>query len=147
MKRRHFVRAITVCAAMAVAAPSQAQAQAQLQSQSAGPDAGTPCYMLVMGTVTDRESFKAYSAALPPLYARFGGRYLAIKRGPPILEGVFEHESVLISAWPNCAAAQAFWTSPAYRDLAQMRHDWGRFSVVLVEGLPAPPTPAGAGAK
>jgi uncharacterized protein (DUF1330 family) len=98
-----------------------------------------PCYMIVMGTVTNRDAFRAYSGALPPLYARFGGEYLAIKRGPQVLEGSFGHESVLISRWPSCAAANAFWASPEYRQLVEMRKDWGAFSVILAEGLPPAP--------
>jgi uncharacterized protein (DUF1330 family) len=94
--------------------------------------------MVVMGTVTDRTAFRAYAAALPPLYAQFGGVYLAVQRGPIALEGMPDFESIVISRWPNCAAANAFWTSADYRKLVEMRKDWGRFTVVLAEGLESP---------
>lgn len=101
-----------------------------------------PCYLIVMGTVTNREAFRAYAAALPPLYQRFGGVYLSVQRNPQALEGTPDFESIVISKWPSCAAANAFWQSPEYRQLVEMRKDWGRFTVVLADGLPAATTVA-----
>ena len=40
--------------------------------------ASKPAFLLVQGTVTDLEGFKAYNAALPPIYQKFGGHYLTV---------------------------------------------------------------------
>jgi uncharacterized protein (DUF1330 family) len=37
-----------------------------------------PGYLLVQGKITDLEGFKAYNAALPPIYKKYGGYYLAV---------------------------------------------------------------------
>ncbi len=99
------------------------------------PSAAPGCIMVVMGTVTDRESFKRYQAALPALYDKFGGAYLGIARNPEVLEGKAGFESVVLGQWPSCEAARAFWWSPEYRALVDMRKDWGSFDVILVPEL------------
>ncbi|MCU0882511.1 MAG: DUF1330 domain-containing protein [Hyphomonadaceae bacterium] len=98
------------------------------------PTASPGCILVVQGTVTDRANFFGrYVAALPPLYERYGGRYLAVGRPQETLEGELDFQSVVMSRWPSCDAARAFWTSPEYRELAQARQPWGTFDVFLIE--------------
>lgn len=115
--------------------------EARAQAGEAGePEAG-PAYMIVMGTVHDREAFgRGYAAKLPPLYARHGGEYLALTGSVETLEGETGFQSLVLSRWPDAESARAFWADPEYRALAEARqdNDWGDFHVVLVEGLPAP---------
>lgn len=98
-----------------------------------------PAFLVVLGDVHDREAFAAgYVAKLPPVYAKYGGEYLAVGRNFETLEGEAGFQSVVISKWPSMAAGRAFWNSPEYRELQKARIDggWGRFDVYLVEGLP-----------
>ena len=98
-----------------------------------------PAYLLVQGQVTDRAGFQAYSAALPPIYRRYGGEYLALVPAPQVevLEGPPEHRSVVIAKFPSRAAAQAFWHSPEYTAAKALRAGKGTFHVMLLDGLPA----------
>jgi uncharacterized protein (DUF1330 family) len=98
-----------------------------------------PAYLLVQGTVTDREGFKAYSAALPAIYRKFGGEYLAIVPAPAVevAEGSAENRSIVIVRFPSKAAAQAFWYSPEYAEARQLRAGKGEFFVTILEGLAA----------
>jgi len=97
-----------------------------------------PAYLLVQGTVTDREGFQAYSAALPPIYHKYGGAYLALVPAPQIevLEGNPEIRSVVIAKFPSKAAALAFWHSPEYTAAKALRAGKGTFYVTLLDGLP-----------
>ncbi|MEM1380629.1 MAG: DUF1330 domain-containing protein [Pseudomonadota bacterium] len=100
-----------------------------------------PAYMLVLGEVTDRAAFgQGYAVKLPPLYDRFGGRYLAVGGGVDVLEGSYAPKSFVIGQWPSKSAALEFWNSPEYDVLRRARIDggWGDFDVLLVEGLPTP---------
>lgn len=104
-------------------------------------DADTPArpgYLVVQGTVTDREGFKAYSAALPPIYAKYGGRYLAMTPAPlvEVAEGPAENRSVVIARFPSKEAAWAFWSSPEYAEAKKLRDGKGTFYVMVLEGLP-----------
>lgn len=102
-----------------------------------------PGYLVVQGVVTDREGFKAYAAALPPIYAKYGGRYLAMVPAPSVevAEGELENRSVVIARFPSRAAAWAFWNSPEYAAAKKLREGKGRFYVMVLDGLPEPDAP------
>lgn len=101
----------------------------------------TGAYMVVLGTVHDREAFMAgYASRLGPLYEKYGGSYVAIGRGAEVLEGEPNFQSHVISRWPDMESARAFWASPEYEALkdARIEGEWGTFEVFLVEALPVP---------
>jgi uncharacterized protein (DUF1330 family) len=103
------------------------------------PQPGTrPGYLVVQGVVTDREGFKAYSAALPPIYAKYGGQYLAMVPAPlvEVAEGDPENRSVVVARFPSKEAARAFWNSPEYAEAKKLRAGKGTFYVMVLEGLP-----------
>lgn len=97
-----------------------------------------PGYLVVQGTVTDPEGFRAYSAALPPIYEKYGGRYLAMVPAPlvEVAEGDAEHRSVVVAKFPSRQAAWAFWNSPEYTEAKKLREGKGAFYVMVLEGLP-----------
>jgi len=106
--------------------------------ETAGSSDDHPAYLLVQGQVTDREGFKAYSAALPPIYRKYGGEYLAVVPAPlvEVVEGATEHRSIVLARFPSRAAARAFWDSPEYAVARQLRAGKGTFFVTILDGLP-----------
>ncbi len=121
--------------------------QGQLFSGGSSAAAAEPApadgaYMIVMGTVHDRPAFFAgYMPGLPDLYARHGGRYMAVTGEVETLEGETGFASVVLSRWPDLQSARDFWDDPDYRALAEARIDgeWGDFNVVLIPALPPSP--------
>jgi len=105
---------------------------------SSAPAPERPAYLLVQGRVTDREGFKAYSAALPPIYRKYGGEYLALVPAAlvEVAEGEAEERSVVLARFPSRAAARAFWDSPEYATAKRLRDGKGSFFVTILEGLP-----------
>jgi uncharacterized protein (DUF1330 family) len=99
-----------------------------------------PAYLLVQGQVTDREGFKAYSAALPPIYRKYRGQYIATVPAPmvEVVEGDPENRSVVIAQFPSREDARAFWNSPEYAAAKQLRAGKGTFYVAILDGLPGP---------
>jgi uncharacterized protein (DUF1330 family) len=101
-----------------------------------------PAYLVVVGEVRNPKAFaEGYVAKLPPVYAKYGGEYLAVGRNFEVLEGEAGFQSYVISKWPSMAAGRTFWNSEEYEALRQARiaGDWGRFDVFLMEGLPEKP--------
>jgi uncharacterized protein (DUF1330 family) len=92
--------------------------------------------MIVLAQVHDRPRFmEGYAAAAAKLVEQFGGRYVLRAPGAATLEGVLpERQSVVISEWPDLAAARAFWDSPEYREVAKLREGICDAQVLLVEG-------------
>jgi len=95
-----------------------------------------PAYMIVTATIRDREAFIAgYGAAAAALIPKFGGEYLLRGPGAECLEGAFgDGASMVISKWPDRAAAKAFWNSPDYAEAKKLREGLADVQVLLIDG-------------
>lgn len=95
-----------------------------------------PAYMIVTAAIRDREAFIAgYGAAAAALIPKFGGEYLLRGPGAECLEGDFgEGASMVISKWPDRAAARAFWNSPEYAEARRLREGLADVQVLLIDG-------------
>lgn len=95
--------------------------------------------MIVQARVTDPARFAAYTKVVPALVAQFGGRYRVLGGTTDVLEGDWHRGlpllKTVVSEWPDRAAAMAFWTSPEYREAAQLREGTGEFTIVVIDGL------------
>lgn len=91
-------------------------------------------YLVIEARIHDRERFATYARATPPLVARHGGRYIVLGGQQSPLEGDWTGARVVISAWPDAAAARRFWDSPEYAEARRLREGTGEFRVLLVDG-------------
>ncbi len=96
-----------------------------------------PVFMIIQARVSAPARFAQYTAVVPALVARFGGRYRVLGGATTVLEGQWPEVKTVVSEWPDRDAAMAFWNSPEYREATRLREGSGEFTVVLVDGLPA----------
>jgi uncharacterized protein (DUF1330 family) len=94
-----------------------------------------PAYMIVVAKIVDRDAFiNGYGAAAGKLVAQFGGKYVLRGPGAELLEGDFgDGASMVISEWPDRAAAKAFWNSPEYGEAKKLRAGVADCQVLLIE--------------
>lgn len=94
-----------------------------------------PAYMIVIAKISDRQRFIAeYGAVAGDLVVRFGGRYVLRGPGAELLEGGFgDGASMVISEWPDKAAARRFWNSPEYQAAKALRGGLADCQVLLIE--------------
>ncbi len=94
-----------------------------------------PAYMIVTAKIADRDAFLGgYGMAAAKLVEQFGGKYVLRGPGALLLEGDFgEGASMVISEWPDKAAAQAFWNSPEYAEAKKLRAGIADCQVLLIE--------------
>jgi uncharacterized protein (DUF1330 family) len=97
-----------------------------------------PGYLIVNGEVTDPDGYEEYKAGAQHVIAEHGGRYLARGGAVTAVEGEWLPRVVVVE-FPSYDAAVAFYRSPEYQELAEIRKRCSTSSVVIVEGLPAPP--------
>ena len=92
-------------------------------------------WLVVTAHVRDRAGFMAgYAPAAAALVEKFGGRYVIRAPGAQQLEGDGgQGASVVVSEWPDKAAALAFWTSAEYAQAKTLREGLADVSVLLVE--------------
>jgi uncharacterized protein (DUF1330 family) len=123
---------------LAAAAGSLAIAAAAGNAGAQAP--GPKGYIVAEITVNDAEAYKAYTTAVTPLVAKFGGTYL-VRGGQTVTrEGEPPKGRVAIIEFPSLAAAQAFQDSPEYAAVAPLRHKAATSRLYIAEG-PAPAAP------
>ncbi len=91
-------------------------------------------WMIVSAKIGDREKFiTGYGAEAAKLVTRFGGRYIIRAAGAEMLEGEdWDGASVVVSEWPDKAAARAFWNSPDYAEVKKLREGLAECSIMLI---------------
>ena len=94
-----------------------------------------PAYLIVTARISDRTRFLAgYAPRAAEMVSTFGGRYVLRAPGGQVLEGDGpDGVSIVISEWPDKAAALAFWHSPEYADAKRLREGLAECQVLLVE--------------
>jgi len=92
-------------------------------------------YMIVTVSITDRKKFlDGYAPAAAALVEQFGGRYVIRAPVAEVLEGdVRAGTSIVVSEWPDKAAALAFWNSEEYQSVKALREGISDATVVVVE--------------
>lgn len=92
-------------------------------------------WLVVTAHIHDREGLMAsgYLQASAEALAQYGGSYLVRARGGAVLEGGGrDGGSVIVSEWPDRAAALAFYNSPEYCAAKILREGLADISVTLV---------------
>ena len=133
---KHIVLAMSALALAACTAAETHQA-----SQDPAPAAQTQAepigaYMIVQGKGYGPGELAEYAAALPPIYAKYGGYYVVFETDIDVAEGDQDYLATIVSAWPSKEAARAFWDSPEYGEAIKLREGIGTFDVSIVGALP-----------
>jgi uncharacterized protein (DUF1330 family) len=85
--------------------------------------------------VTDPKGFEEYRQRVPATIAAYGGRYLARGGHVETLEGDWPARRCAILEFPSLAQAKAWWESPEYRPLRDLRERTTKSNLILTEGL------------
>jgi len=92
-------------------------------------------YLIADIEVTDPVGYDEYKKRVPAVIAAHGGRYLARGGASEVLEGTWRPKRSAIIEFPDRASLKAFWDSPEYRPLRDMRERSAKSNVVVIEGL------------
>ena len=92
-------------------------------------------YLIAEIAVHDPAAYEGYKAAVAPLVAQFGGRYLARGGAAEALEGEAVKGRIIVLEFPSAAAARSFLQSDAYRSVAAIRYKSAVSRVIMVEGV------------
>ena len=92
-----------------------------------------PAFYIAEFEVIDREGLKPYSAGVQSTLEPFGGRFIV--RGGKIapLEGEAP-KGIVVIAFESIEKAQAWYDSPAYREIRPIRHRSAKSRVFILEG-------------
>jgi uncharacterized protein (DUF1330 family) len=94
-----------------------------------------PVYVIADIEVTDPVGYDEYKQRVPAVIAAHGGRYLARGGASEVLEGTWRPKRSVIIEFASLAALKAFWESPEYRPLRELRERSARSNLVVIQGL------------
>jgi len=92
-------------------------------------------YVIVEIDVTNPEAYEGYKAAVAPMVAAAGGRYLVRGGKAEGREGPPPRGRVVILEYPSFDAAKAFLESPEYAEIIHVRTDNTVSRLIVVEGV------------
>jgi uncharacterized protein (DUF1330 family) len=92
-------------------------------------------YVIADIEVLDATAFEAYRQQVPATIAAHGGRYLARGGATEVLEGNWSPKRCVILEFPDMPRFRAWWNSPEYLPLRELRERSTRSHLVVTEGL------------
>jgi uncharacterized protein (DUF1330 family) len=92
-------------------------------------------YVLVNVEITDSAGFAEYRKLVPATIAAFGGRFLARGGATEVLEGEWIPNRLVILEFPDAATIKAWYHSPEYQQLLELRKRTATSDFVIVDGV------------
>jgi uncharacterized protein (DUF1330 family) len=131
-----FAGALLVWAGLTTAPPSLAQLAAK------PPAASLPhAYYIAEFEPTVPDAIKPYSAQVASTFEPFGGRFIVRGGQAAYLEGAPSKGRIVIIEFDSMAKAQAWYASPAYSALREIRYKAGISRTFILEGIAPQGTP------
>ena len=92
-------------------------------------------YVIVDIEVTDPVAYEEYRKLVPPLVAKYGGKYLV--RGGPYekMEGDWAPKRMVVLEFESVERAKQFYYSKEYEPVKHMRLKSANSNFVIVEGV------------
>ncbi len=94
-------------------------------------------YALVNVEITDSVGFAEYRNRVPATIAAFGGRFLTRGGVTEVLEGRWTPNRLVVIEFPDVATIKAWYHSPEYQQLLQIRRRTAKADFVVIEGVAA----------
>ena len=92
-------------------------------------------YVIVDIEVTNPEAYEEYRKQVPPLVAKYGGKYLTRGGEMEMLEGNWTPKRLVVIEFPSFQRAKEFYDSDEYRPVKEIRLNATNSNMVLVDGV------------
>ena len=92
-------------------------------------------YVIVDIEVTNPEAYEEYRKQVPPLVAKYGGKYLTRGGEMEMLEGNWTPKRLVVLEFPSFQRAKEFYESDEYRPVKEIRINATNSNMVLVDGV------------
>lgn len=94
-----------------------------------------PAYLFANVEVTDAAGYELYKQQISATVEAFGGRYLVRGGATEVLEGDWTPKRLVILEFADMARLKAWYQSPEYRPLIELRQKTTTSTLVAVEGV------------
>ena len=93
-----------------------------------------PAYIIAQVDVTDPDRYQEYARLAGPATQKYGGRFLVRGGAKTVLEGRIPGARIVVTEFPDVAAAKRFYDSVEYQAARQKRLGAADFNMMVVEG-------------
>lgn len=97
-------------------------------------------YVIAQMAVHDLDMYRQYAAAVMSTIEPFGGRLVAAN-AVEVVEGSPQFPRTVIGEFPDMASLKAWYDSPEYQAVINLRRDATNGTLIMVEGLTMPEQP------
>jgi uncharacterized protein (DUF1330 family) len=94
-----------------------------------------PAYLFANVEVTDAAGYEDYRQRVTATIEAFGGRYLVRGGATEVLEGEWTPKRLVILEFADMARLKAWYHSPEYRPLIELRQKTTTSTLIAVEGV------------
>ena len=96
-----------------------------------------PVYQITMQDVSNPEALlKEFVPIARETIKKHGGKVLG-SSAPTMLDGSGPAKRVVVNQWPSMEVAKAWYSSAEYQKAREIGNKYAKFTVMLVEGVPA----------
>ena len=92
-------------------------------------------YIIVDSNVHNPDRMKDYADKVRGTMAAFGGKPIVSAPNPEVIEGEWSPQRIVVLEFPDAATARAWYDSPEYQEILQIRFEAANDRLLLVEGL------------
>jgi uncharacterized protein (DUF1330 family) len=92
-------------------------------------------YLIADIEVIDPAGYEEYKQKAPATISAYGGRYVARGGTTETLEGTWSLKRCVILEFPSLSQLKAWWSSPEYQPVRQIRERTAKSNIVMTEGL------------
>jgi uncharacterized protein (DUF1330 family) len=97
-----------------------------------------PVYQITLQDVSNAEALtKEFVPLARETIKKHGGKVLG-SGAPIMLDGAAPAKRVVVNQWPSIEVAKAWYSSAEYQKAREIGNKYAKFTVLLVEGVPAP---------
>ncbi|HZR82929.1 MAG TPA: DUF1330 domain-containing protein [Candidatus Binatia bacterium] len=93
-------------------------------------------YIINNMTIHDRAAYDRYVRAFLPIFRKYDGELLAAVDEPPPTEGEWPYDRTVVIRFPSREAAEKWYRSAEYQEIARDRYAGTKSNVVILDGLP-----------
>ena len=94
-----------------------------------------PAYLFANVEVTDAAGYEQYRQRVFATIEAYGGRYLVRGGATEVLEGDWMPKRMVILEFPDLGQLKAWYQSPEYHPLLELRQRTAKSTLIAVEGV------------
>lgn len=92
-------------------------------------------YLLIMNKVLRTDGWEAYQSKVVEHFANYGGKYVAMRQTPDVLEGSFWCDRITMVEFASKDTVHAMWNSPEYTAIRKLCEGLGQIDLCVIEGV------------